>query len=68
MIAPTTPVPTNPADSEKYAVGLFEGGGYSAKGIYRPANDCRMRTNEYPAFCPVCQRAIQRVIDFYTKP
>lgn len=68
MIAPGTPIPTTPAESEKYPVGLFEGGGYSAKGIYRPTNNCRMRTNEYPAFCPVCQRAIQRVIDFYTQP
>ncbi|THC82202.1 hypothetical protein E7X23_26565, partial [Bacteroides fragilis] len=27
---------------------------------------CRMRTNEYPTFCPVCQRAIQRIIEFTT--
>lgn len=67
MLAEGTPVPTSPADSEKYPVGVYEGGGYSAKGIYRPADNCRMRTNEYPTFCPVCQRAIQRVIEFYTE-
>ena len=33
--------------------------------IYRPAYDCRMKTNEYPEFCPVCQRAIRRMIEFY---
>ena len=33
----------------------------------RPADNCRMRTNEYPTFCPVCQRAICRVIEFYTE-
>ncbi len=49
------------------AVGLYEGAGYSLKGVYRPCEDCRMRTNENPEFCPVCQRAIQRVINFYTK-
>ncbi|MCC8038449.1 MAG: IgA Peptidase M64 [Bacteroidales bacterium] len=43
-------------------VGLFEGGGYTAKGVYRPADNCRMRTNTAPAFCPVCQRAILHVI------
>lgn len=51
----------------KDGVGLVEGGGYSLKGVYRPCQDCRMRTNENPEFCPVCRRAVQRVIDFYTK-
>ena len=66
MLTKATPVPTPVADKAKYPIGVYEGGGYSAKGIYRPAFDCRMRTNEYPTFCPVCQRAIQRIIEFYT--
>ena len=66
MLAPYTPVPTPERMSEQYPVGVYEGGGYSAKGIYRPADNCRMRTNEYPAFCPVCQRALSRIIGFYT--
>lgn len=49
-----------------YPVGVFEGAGYSLKGVYRPSKDCRMRTNTNPEFCPVCQRAIREVIDFYT--
>ena len=49
------------------SIGLFEGAGYSTRGIYRPCADCRMRTNEEPEFCPVCQRAIMNLIDFYTK-
>lgn len=52
--------------NKQYPVGVYEGGGYSAKGIYRPSFDCRMRTNEYPTFCPVCQRSIRRIIEFYT--
>ena len=48
-------------------VGVYEGAAYMAKGMYRPAIDCRMHTNNAPAFCPVCQRAINRVIDSYTK-
>jgi len=47
---------------------VIEGGGYSKKGIYRGSEDCRMKTNTCPGFCPVCQRAIRRMIDFYTKP
>ena len=66
MLSAATPVPTPPQVSNKYPVGVYEGGGYSAKGIYRPSFDCRMRTNEYPEFCPVCQRAIRRIIDFHT--
>lgn len=65
MLPANTPVPTPTAEKEKYPVGVYEGGGYSTKGIYRPAYNCRMRTNEYPEFCPVCQRAIRRIIEFY---
>ena len=47
-------------------IGLYEGGGYQSKGVWRPSPDCRMRTNESPDFCPVCRRAIVRITDFYT--
>ncbi len=49
-----------------YKVGLYEGGGYLSKGIYRPYPTCRMRDNSYPLFCPVCVRAITRMIEYYT--
>ena len=48
-------------------VGLHEGAGYRAKGIYRPTPDCRMRTNQCEGFCPVCSRAIVRMIEYYTR-
>lgn len=66
MLPAGVPVPTPPQMNKQYSVGVYEGGGYSAKGIYRPSFDCRMRTNEYPTFCPVCQRSIRRIIEFYT--
>ena len=44
---------------------LLEGAGYQSKGVYRPAKDCRMHTNRLDIFCPVCQRAIARIIEFY---
>lgn len=47
-------------------VGVFEGGGYQSKGVYRPAQECRMKINEVEDFCPVCRRAIIRITDFYT--
>lgn len=46
---------------------LLEGAGYQSKGVYRPAEDCRMHTNKAESFCPVCQRAIGRIIEFYTE-
>ena len=48
-------------------VGLYEGAGYSLKGVWRGCKDCRMRTNEHPVFCPVCQQALTRLINFYTE-
>ncbi len=69
MVADGTPIPT-PAktdESEIYtAVGAYEGGGYTQKGVYRPTTECRMKINEAPVFCPVCQRAIEQMIRFYT--
>ncbi|HLN19971.1 MAG TPA: M64 family metallopeptidase [Bacteroidales bacterium] len=66
-IKPGIPLPT-PAE-EKYAgiTGLFEGGGYSAKGIFRPEIDCRMKGNGPVGFCSVCSEAIKDVIEYYIK-
>lgn len=66
MLPDNIPIPTAPNSKEPYKIGVYEGGGYSAKGIYRPAFNCRMRTNNATTFCPVCQRAIKRMIKFYT--
>jgi hypothetical protein len=68
MLKPGTPIPTTAKQRNDYSVGLYEGAGYSGKGIYRASYDCRMRSNGCPVFCPVCQRALHRIIDFYTKP
>ena len=52
--------------SEETFLGVYEGGGYQSKCVYRPFPDCRMKTNAADGFCPVCQRAIARIIEFYT--
>jgi len=53
---------------EKYAgkVGAFEGANYQAKGYYRPQVDCIMFTRSNK-FCTVCQRAISKIVDMYTR-
>lgn len=53
---------------ESGEAGIFEGAGYMSKGCWRGAEDCRMKTNENPDFCPVCRRALSGIIDFYLKP
>lgn len=70
MVPAGTPIPTPENKSVKTDcrhIGVFEGAGYLTKGVYRPAQDCRMRVNNVEEFCPVCRRAIKRVIDFYTE-
>ncbi|MGN0233076.1 MAG: M64 family metallopeptidase [Bacteroidaceae bacterium] len=61
-------IPTQPSGKNLYSeVGVYEGGGYQSKGVYRPSQECRMKINESPVFCPVCRRAIARMIDYQTK-
>ena len=67
LVDKKTPVPTPLTVQYKDKVGVYQGAGYNLKDVYRPCQDCRMRTNEHPVFCPVCQRALTRLIDFYTK-
>ncbi len=57
-----------PSDGSSDAgVGVHEGAGYQSKGVYRACPDCRMKTNSAEGFCPVCCRAISRLIEFYTE-
>ena len=69
MVPEGTPIPTTPEKDRKLLyskVGVYEGGGYTLKGIYRPTTECRMKINEAPRFCPVCERALEKMIHFYT--
>ncbi len=63
MLPAGTPVPTPDTKENETKVGVYEGGGYVTKGVYRPMINCRMRSN-HSDFCPVCQRAISRMIDW----
>ena len=68
---PTAPVQGNIWESFHEGVGMdsmigvYEGAGYQSKGVYRPFPDCRMKTNAAESFCPVCQRAIARMIEYH---
>ncbi|CEN54108.1 M64 family metallopeptidase [Capnocytophaga canis] len=66
MVHEKTPVPTPRTAEYRDVIGVFEGGGYVSKGIFSPVQDCRMKSNVPKGFCPVCERAIRRVVKFYT--
>jgi hypothetical protein len=50
-----------------HAVGAFEGAMYEGRGYYRPQADCIMFTRDEVGFCAVCRRAIERIIDLYSR-
>jgi amino acid transporter len=49
-------------------VGAFEGANYEAHGYFRPQIDCIMFTRDNVPFCAVCRRAIETMLDLYTRP
>ncbi|TSA25579.1 MAG: peptidase M64 [Bacteroidetes bacterium] len=65
MISDTIPIPTPRDSTYQHVVGMFEGGGYMAKGVYSPVMNCRMKDNNAEGFCPVCREAIRQKILFY---
>ncbi|MBV8547280.1 MAG: peptidase M64, partial [Acidobacteria bacterium] len=48
-------------------VGAFEGAAYEPRGLYRPEVDCIMFTRDEVGFCRVCRKAIERIIDTYSR-
>ena len=67
MVDKKTPVPTPRQKQYEQTIGVFEGGGYEPKGVYSPHMDCLMKTFRGHTFCPVCQRAIERMIKYYSE-
>ena len=49
-------------------VGAFEGAGYASKGLYRPTLDCLMFSRGLQPFCPVCRRAVERMVERFAEP
>lgn len=64
-VSDSVPVPTPRKIKYRNTVGVFEGGGYMAEGIYSPVIDCRMKSNEAKEFCPVCREAIKKIIHYH---
>ncbi len=48
-------------------VGVFEGAGYAAKGLFRPQIFCLMISSPKNEFCAVCRRAIAAMIEYFVE-
>lgn len=66
MMSADTKIPTEVHSNNMNTVGVYEGGGYQSKGIYRPYINCKMKALGYD-FCPVCQRTLTNVIKYYSE-
>ncbi len=67
LLTPDIPLPTPEKEEFGDKVGVFEGAGYSAKGLFRPALDCKMFSKKRKDFCPVCMAAVEAMLSFYTE-
>ena len=67
LVDKKTPIPTPREKKYENTIGVYEGGGYEPKGVYSPHMDCLMKTFQGHVFCPVCQRAIERMIRYYSE-
>jgi hypothetical protein len=67
LVDEDVPIPTPANEEYENKVGAFEGGGYVPEGVYRPSQDCTMRSISKNNFCPVCKQAIIEMINFYTE-
>ena len=68
MIAEDTPIPTpriEGSTEKERKIGAYEGGGYLEKGVFRGWPECMMKA--LTDFCPVCQDAITRYLDYICK-
>lgn len=67
MVPDTVPIPTPDTAAYKNVTGVFEGGGYAAEGVYRPAHNCLMKSFSTDSFCAVCRKTITDMILFYSE-
>ena len=66
LVSSDTPIPTPATPAYRETTGVFEGGGYVAKGVFRPCQKCTMKDLLYNHFCPVCKQTLIEVIKYYT--
>jgi len=66
LLTASTSLPTAEQGAGDDQVGLFEGAGYKAKGLFRPQKDCKMFHKGLVGFCKVCSRSLVSMLHYYT--
>ncbi len=65
LLEKDTPAPTPTTEAYRDKVGVYEGAGYVAKGLYRPMQNCLMNSfRGVESFCPVCQQNIEQYVNW----
>lgn len=67
LIDEDIPIPTPMTDEFEDKIGVYEGGGYVAKGVYRPSQNSIMRVLSAPGFDEVSKNAIEQLLKYYTE-
>ena len=62
-----TVIPTIVNPKTPNNIGVYEGAGYTSKGVYRAYQNCKMKSNSTNEFCEVCNSALVEMMDYYTK-
>ena len=67
LIQDGIPVPTSIHGKDDLEIGVYEGGGYVEKGVYRSTPNSLMKAFNIREFNEVSKQAIIRVIEFYSR-
>ncbi|MCX7876341.1 MAG: IgA Peptidase M64 [Melioribacteraceae bacterium] len=67
LVKKDTPVPTPNDEKYKNEIGVFEGGGYVAKGVYRPTSNSIMNSFTSNEFNEVCKEVLLKFIKYYSE-
>lgn len=67
MVDKEVPIPTPKEENYKNKIGVFEGGGYVSKGVYRPTYNSIMNSFASNEFNDVCKKVLEKIIYSYTE-
>ena len=67
LLNPGIKIPTDIKGKGQLEIGVYEGGGYVAKGVYRSTPNSIMKSFDINEFNEVSKNAIIRIIKFYSK-
>ena len=67
MLDKDVKIPTKVKGKEELELGVYEGGGYVAKGVYRSTPNSIMKAFDINEFNEVSKAAIEKIIKFYSE-